>query len=710
MRVFKLRGTSLLILTFFLSLTAALAGDSYLSGHGEGRFLNDRSSEIVGADLLNAPGFITPGGLTGKGQVVAVADSGVDKGSLEDIHPDLASDPGKRPRIIMLKSWAGRLLADDPLGHGTHMVGTIAGSGKASEGKYRGLAPEVSVYFQGILDDQGRIAPPRDINELFLPAYQAGSRIHVNAWGSGTDTYSANASRTDAFVRQHPDFLVIFGAGNSGPGEKTLTSEANSKNALVVGASVSPRPALDFSPEGTLDTASFSSRGAAGDGRIKPDLTAPGTSIISARSSLIKGNLPEFPLYSRMQGSSMSSAVAAGSTALLREFLQRDMSLPDPRAATFKAALINGSRTGALGPSREGFGVLDLAGTVLALKEKTMLLEEERAGLTAGAVKTYKIKVQDQESPFKATLSWTDPAGEMNSRRALVNNLDLEIISPDGKKYLGNSFLGQAADELNNVEQVYINKPLPGEYLVQIKATAVAVNASENTTSSAQDYSLVYGQPLTTGIIKDVVADGFSLYGGGKISTAGRKIHYILNGSPSDNLKPDTGYRLYSGGNSVYMAGRQWNSESARFIELVGGRIWFELDGDSHEGGYYQSTEAGRGVTVNGSLREDIKDLPQGVVVRASLDCLTQTLWKVVTGYSTENGSVAGTVLDEKGEITSIHLFNDSREYNVSPGASYIYSDTFEGTDPLEVVFGAGNLDGLSKIMPGQQVTLVYSP
>ncbi len=100
---------------------------SVLPGIGT-QLLNDRSQQIIGADLLSAPGFVTPAGLTGRGQVVAVADSGIDKGSMEDIHPDLASQPGQKPKIIMLKSWAGRLIADDPVGHGTHMAGTIAGS------------------------------------------------------------------------------------------------------------------------------------------------------------------------------------------------------------------------------------------------------------------------------------------------------------------------------------------------------------------------------------------------------------------------------------------------------------------------------------------------------------------------------------------------------------------------------------------------------
>ncbi|MFZ5647010.1 MAG: S8 family serine peptidase, partial [Bacillota bacterium] len=707
-----MRLRKILILVAAILLYAAVArsaGD--LRGAGQAQFLNDRSREIIGSDILNAPGFVTPAGLTGKGQVVAVADSGVDRGSLEDIHPDLASDPNKKPRIIMLKSWSGRPVADDPVGHGTHMVGTIVGNGKSSGGKFKGVAPDASIYFQGILDDKGRVAPPANVEDLFMPAYLAGARIHVNGWGTGSGGYSGTALKTDRFIRKYPDFLVIFGAGNSGPGSRTLTSEAGSKNALVVGSSVSPRPALDFSPEGTLDTAQFSSRGPTADGRIKPDLLAPGTSIISTRSSLVKGNLPGFPMYTRMQGSSMASAVAAGSAALMREFMQREMSVAQPLAATVKAALINGARTPDTGPSGGGFGVMDLAGTVLALKEKTMALEEEIWGLPDGGTKTYKIKVTHSGAPFKATLAWTDPSGNTSSANALVNNLDLLVTAPDGKTYSGNSFLGDGPDGINNVEQVYIKDPLPGEYMVKVIAASVPVSAVKNTPVSMQDYSLVYGQPLSTGIIKEVASGGnLEIYGGQEINISGKDVHYILNGNSSKNLSPEPGYRLYYGGASAYVVGRRWNPESVLFRDGIGGRVWFEADGDNREGGYYQNQEALKGVTVNGTYREDVSELPPGVGLEASLDGVTQTLWNIVTGYRTKKGNIDQVVRGDDGDITSVYLFRDRKEYRLSPEASYIYNDIFEGSDPLETAFGSGRLDGLGRIMPGQQVTLVVSP
>jgi len=235
-------------------------------------FLNDRASDITGASAVNAPGFVVPLGLTGEGQIVAVADSGLDTGRAGNIHPDLQSTPGKMPKVVMLKSWAGRDVPDDPNGHGTHMAATIAGTGAASNGQFRGVAPGASIYFQAILNKDGEPQIPADLSSLFLPAYSAGARVHVDGWGGGSNTYLNSTAQIDDFVRDHPDFLVVFGAGNSGPSSRTLTSEANSKNVLVVGASVLPRPAFVPGADDASSTASFSSRGPAGDGRIKPEL------------------------------------------------------------------------------------------------------------------------------------------------------------------------------------------------------------------------------------------------------------------------------------------------------------------------------------------------------------------------------------------------------------------------------------------------------
>ncbi|MGD0622066.1 MAG: S8 family serine peptidase, partial [Thermacetogeniaceae bacterium] len=409
--------------------------------------MNDRARDLVAATPLGVTGWLSPlqQGLTGDGEIIGLADTGLDIGSTDDIHPDLASVPGKMPKVVMLRSWAGAPVAADPNGHGTVMAATIAGTGAASSGRYQGVAPGASIYFQGLIDSNGQLDPPPDLDDLFAPAYAAGVRIHVNGWGgTGNGGYQDTASQTDHFIREHPDFLVIYSAGNNGPKAGSLTPEAYSKNALVVGASQSPHPAFDPHQVDSSQACDFSSRGPTSDGRLKPDLLAPGA-VISAKARRVAS---EFDLgggyYTYMEGTSMAAAVAGGSAALLREYLIKYEQVLQPTAALLKAALICGARTPEAGPSSggsDGFGTLDLGGTILGLHEKTFEFVDDRDGVADGGMDSYTHQVQGRGSPFKATLAWTDPSVAPGAVHPLVNNLDLVVKDPDGKLWLGNSFL-----------------------------------------------------------------------------------------------------------------------------------------------------------------------------------------------------------------------------------------------------------------------------
>ncbi|MGI5921809.1 MAG: S8 family serine peptidase, partial [Syntrophomonadaceae bacterium] len=281
------RRHNVLAMVLVLAIISSSGAPLFLCGTVQA---NDRAADIIGSNPLMVPGLITPLGLTGRGQIIGIADSGLDKGSMSEVHPDLQSDPGKMPRVVMLKSYTDREVPDDPTGHGTHMAATIAGSGKASNGQYHGIAPGASIYFQALLNKASQLQLPGKLEDLFRPAYEAGVRVHVNGWGSGTNSYAANPAQIDNFVYRYPDFLPVFAAGNNGPGNGSLTSEANSKNALVVGSSQVPRPA--FGPEARYadQPAASSSRGPAADGRIKPELLAPGSAVVSACSSLVTSN------------------------------------------------------------------------------------------------------------------------------------------------------------------------------------------------------------------------------------------------------------------------------------------------------------------------------------------------------------------------------------------------------------------------------------
>ncbi|HHW40829.1 MAG TPA: S8 family serine peptidase [Syntrophomonadaceae bacterium] len=687
------------------------------------RFLNDRLSDLVGATPLRVSGFLdeaAKAGLSGAGQIVGLADSGLDKGSTEDIHPDLGSAPGKMPKVVMLKSWAGAPTASDPNGHGTHMAATIAGTGAASRGEYRGIAPEASIYFQGLLNAQGELDPPPDLTALFEPAYAAGVRVHVNGWGGGTGGYLTAASQTDRFIRNHPDFLAVFAAGNGGPGEASLTPEAYTKNGLVVGASQSPHPVFDPRQSDPTAIAGFSSRGPTGDGRLKPELLAPGAAV-SARSSKAAGGSDS--LYTYMEGTSVAAAAAGGSAALLREYFQRFENLARPTAALLKAALICGARTPEGGPDRTAFGILDLGNTVLSLYRKTLRYVEAGDGVEEGKAESYTYRVAGGSSPLKVTLAWTDPEAAPGSVRPLVNNLDLVVRGPSGKEWRGNSFLfPDRADDVNNVEEVYIPAPEEGVYTIIVQGTRINRSAVSGAAGKAQDYALVFGQPLR----KDVVQS----YGGRAALASGEVLEIDpervrfeqderlvdwpespASGLPAAGGGDPAGADIYlppDGGDApayAYVAGRTWRAQGVQVVRTGAGLFCTEINPAYPAAGFFLAPAEQRTLRVNGAPLAYPEDLPPGSEVRGWINPGTQQLWKAEFSYTEKEGFLSKVDLD----LHRLYLLGEAAPYRLSSRAALAYLDRNTDVDPADYPFKGGASPGWEDLRPGLKVKLMCS-
>jgi hypothetical protein len=470
---------------------------------------------------------------------VAVTDSGLDSGDMDDMHPDIAG----RVKALLFYSEEGVLEdAADEHGHGTHVAGIIAGNGATGDTDENGylyglgVAPGAKLVAQRIFDAVGNYTAPEgfDYETLTRDATQSGAEIGSNSWGDDTQGYyDASAAAFDELVRDadrlragEQPYILEFSAGNTGPPYQTVGSPAVGKNVIATGASENNRfnlpEELPLYADGQEAMADFSSRGPCADGRIKPDVTAPGTWIASLASSLA-GDVNAWPAdtgspwYIYMGGTSQAGPHASGAAAVFVQYYRSTHGGATPSPALVKAALINsatdmddGWGTDPVPNADEGWGRLDLP--ALIGSDRSYELIEQTNLLSTGQVYERRVVVGSSAAMFKVTLAYTDVPGSPAASRALVNDLDLEVVGPDGHVYRGNQFEeGESVpdpagrDDINNVEAVHLYEPVPGEYVVRVRAVRVVQGVHADTPSViAQDFALVISAlipPPGTGIL-----------------------------------------------------------------------------------------------------------------------------------------------------------------------------------------------------------------
>jgi hypothetical protein len=557
-----------------LVAASALDAVQFVAPWAEPELMNSAS---VGAIQGNATGNCTGSGavcgstplwdhqLFGTGQIVAVADSGLDadEGWFTTLDrgngtPVTAITPGSSPvppatgatfadnKVFAYWVQPGATAGDNnnrcrptsaPTGfHGTHVNGSVAGDAAGTFGASvytastplaanhdlaDGMAPNAQLLFQDIGNDPSGCLQINDWPNTLRQANAGGARIHSNSWGGQTfGEYESRDVDVDTVTREKEDLLVVIAAGNDGDltaaegcpaanvvGSVCITSigsPGNAKNALSVGAMMHG---------GSTTLQPFSSRGPTADGRIKPDIMAPGTSIVSAAGDATIGATVQTPVTSTKSGTSMATPTIAGNTALVRQFFTEgfyprgarnaDDAL-NPSGMAMKAVLLNGTRMLENFPSMNtGWGRAWLDGnlwfaTTQAGGDDTrrMRLFERTnsAGLATGDNHSYTIANVGAGAELRATLTWYDLPGVPGAAASLVNNLDLEVTGPGGTVYRGNVFAagasatGGAADAINTVEQVRLTAPAAGAYTFRVIGTAVPGNGAE--LSDRQGYAL----------------------------------------------------------------------------------------------------------------------------------------------------------------------------------------------------------------------------
>lgn len=466
---------------------------------------------------------------------------------------------------------------DPDSGHGTHTALSVVGDGDGT-GVGQGTAPAANLVFQSIEDYVDFIGScsfqyqdgyyllgiPDNLNNLYQPAYNAGARIHSNSWGSSVaGEYTQNSADTDQFSHNNQDMLITFSAGNSGidansngvVDNDSIGAPATAKNVLTVGASENDRqgnwdcdtslgytscasqggqndlftygtawpddfPAAplfnDPSAGNANQMAAFSSRGPTDDGRIKPDVVAPGTWILSGYSELYQQGYdpsanpqngawqydgwghPYSDDYKYSGGTSMSNPITAGGAAVIRDFYNKNHG-HDASAALVKATLINTAddlldenNDGAndndfpIPNVHEGWGIIDLAEATDGSQEWV----DEATGLSTSGSQSYNYSVSSSGDPLRITLVWTDYPSTAAASANLVNNLNLTVTGPGGSPvYRGNNFsngwstTSSATDSVNNVENVYVQSAAAGIWTVTVSGS--------NVPQGPQSYALV---------------------------------------------------------------------------------------------------------------------------------------------------------------------------------------------------------------------------
>ncbi|MFI8006956.1 S8 family serine peptidase [Streptomyces sp. NPDC086010] len=273
------------------------------------------------------------GGDTGQGVDVAVLDTGVDTQ-----HPDLSGQLAASTSFVPDRS------VEDHNGHGTHVASTIAGSGAASDGKEKGVAPGARLHVGKVLDDDGSGQDSWVLAGMEWAAREQHAKVISMSLGAEATAGDDPLSRAVGELSAETGALFTIAAGNSGP--HSLLTPGIADAALTVGAVDTSDTLADFSSTGPRR----------GDAGLKPDLTAPGVEVLAARSQYAEDGSG---YYQTLSGTSMATPHVAGAAALLAH------AHPDWTGQQLKDALVSSTKaTPRYTPYEGGSGRLDVAAAV----------------------------------------------------------------------------------------------------------------------------------------------------------------------------------------------------------------------------------------------------------------------------------------------------------------------------------------------------------
>jgi hypothetical protein len=359
--------------------------------------------------------------------------------------------------------------------HATHVSGIAIGDAGLDDDT-RGVAYGARMAFAN-----GLALNESVIFNLFAANRTAGAFVHNNSWGnSGTNAYDVTCRAIDNFQWLHSDCLLLQATNES---FTPLTNPENAKNSLAIVAS---------GDTPNQETLFYGGLGPTTDGRRKPDMAAPGSSILAPSNSGACATISQ-------SGTSMSTPMVSAMGVIYRQYFMQGyhptgVATPadvfTPSGPLLKAMLINAavrmSSQTSYPDNRGGWGRL-LADRAVFLPgdARTLLVRDalnaSGGALTTGQSRTFRFVVKPGSEDLRITMAFHDAPGAVSSANPVVNNLDLSAILPGGSMLIANNFsngwsaAGGSSDAINTVEQIMVQSPAPGVWFARIDAPVVNV-------------------------------------------------------------------------------------------------------------------------------------------------------------------------------------------------------------------------------------------
>ena len=540
---------------------AALASVINIEPYARPELHDERQGQIVAGNLTvsqqspAAPGYLEWLAANGFSTdpthypIVAVVDDGIDNGGISPLNPELRelglSHGSSRIVFATTPPGSGVAPSAGPDGHGTLNASILSGYNSGTGPSFAdaaGFRYGLGVSPFGRLGNVRIFSPHYNVGNgtaaMVSDYYARGARIASNSWGTDLGgSYDSSAQAYDALVRDaqpsvsgNQELAMVFSGGNAGPKSGTIGTPGSAKNVLTVGASEGVQASAavgtgcgDVGSDGddARDLTSFSARGPCDDGRIKPDVVAPGTFIQGAvpqptftgagvcgragNDYQSPGDDALFPIgsaYTWSSGTSHATPSVSAYASLVQEFLPRVYGLSVASPALLKAYIVHSARYldganagGNLPGPAQGFGRVD-AGLGFRTAAPRLLVDQQTVLAGPGSSAGYSGQIVNPSEPVRIVLAWTDAPGSTVGN-AFVNDLDL-TVTVGGVAYRGNNFAGSTSqpngtpDTRNNVEAVFLPAGTLGGAVIHVDAITVSGDGVPgNGDATDQDFALV---------------------------------------------------------------------------------------------------------------------------------------------------------------------------------------------------------------------------